>query len=93
MPKLKPNCSFSLLLVSGAMISLCPKIGATIREQWIIDWGTHLGSSSPIDAGDTNPTSIQYLYDIGGTKLATSGTGDSYTGDLIELGFSIRTAP
>ena len=87
MPNLKPNRSFSLLLVSGAMLSLCPEIGATIREQWIIDWGTHLGSSSPIDAGDTDPTSIQYLYDIGGTKLATSETGDSYTGDLIELGF------
>ena len=96
MPNLKPNCSFSLLLVSGAMVFLCPDIVA-VTKTWTFEWGTHLGEDpgggsympdAPLGA-DTSPLAsvMQYLYDIGGTKLATSGSGDSYTGDLIELGF------
>ena len=58
-----------------------------------IDWGTHLGSSSPINAGDTNPSSKQLLFglDAAGTSLNElangSATGNVYDGDLIELGF------
>ena len=81
------------------MIFLCNQISAQAPppQTWTFEWGTHLGEDpgggsympdAPLGA-DTSPltTVMQYLYDIGGTKLATSGTGDSYTGDLIELGF------
>jgi autotransporter-associated beta strand protein len=86
-PNLKPNCKFTLLLVFGANIFLCPEIGFGFDKVWTIEWGTHLGPSSPLNTDLSDPSSIQYLYDIGGTKLATSGTGNSYDGDLIELGF------
>jgi autotransporter-associated beta strand protein len=96
-PNLKPNYKFTTLLVFGVGVFLCPEIGAQPATTWTFEWGTHLGEDpgggsnmpdAPLGA-DTSPlTSVmQYLYDIGGTKLATSGTGNSYTGDLIELGF------
>jgi autotransporter-associated beta strand protein len=94
-PNLKPNRYFSLLLISGAIITLCPNLGAVTT--WTFEWGTHLGEdpgggsympTAPIGAHTSPLTSVmQYLYDIEGTKLATSGSGNSYTGDLIELGF------
>ena len=86
MPNLKPNRIFSLLLTLGAVVFLCTEIRAQLTT-WTFEWGTHLGSSSPLAGDDTDPSTIQYLYDIAGAKLATSGTGNSYTGDLIELGF------
>jgi autotransporter-associated beta strand protein len=89
-PNLKPNRNFSLLLVSGAIISLCPEIGAQTRE---IFWGSHLGSEY-LDQGDTTPGTIQSLFglDAAGTNKASlvNGSADTsgdFTGDLIELGF------
>ena len=77
MPILKPNCNFSLLLVSGAMISLCPDMGAQTRQ---IYWGSHLGSEY-LDQGDTTPGTIQSLFglDAAGTNKASlvNGTADT----------------
>ena len=55
-------------------------------------WGSHLGTDAPNTIGHSNPSSIQHLYyfddsDDSENLLIDSGTGDSYTGDLIELGF------
>jgi len=89
-PNLKPNCNFSLLLVSGAMTFLCPEIGAQTRE---IFWGSHLGSEY-LDQGDTTPGTIQSLFglDAAGTNKTSlvngsASTSGDFTGDLIELGF------
>ena len=86
-PNQKTSLKLLPLLLIGATIFLAPEIRAQPGTTRYIEWGTHLGSSSPLDGDDTDPTSIQYLYDIGGAKLTTSGTDNSYTGDLIELGF------
>ena len=90
MPNLKPNRNFSLLLVSGAIFSLCSEIGAATQD---IFWGSHLGSEY-LDQLDTTPGTIQYLFglDAGGTNKASlvNGSADTsgdFTGDLIELGF------
>jgi autotransporter-associated beta strand protein len=89
-PILKPNYNFSILLIVGAMISLCSEINAQTRE---IFWGSHLGSEY-LDQGDTTPGSIQSLFglDAAGTNKASlvNGSADTsgdFTGDLIELGF------
>ncbi len=59
---------------------------------WIFDWSTHLGTSAPNSAGDTDPSTIQHLYELNAagsseSLLTTSSAGNSYDGDLIELGF------
>ena len=81
-------------------LQICALLGVTLLGSFsqgvtttTIDWGTHLGSSSPINAGDTDPGSAQLLFglDAVGTSLNElangSTTGNVYDGDLIELGF------
>ncbi len=81
-------------------LQICALLGVTLLGSFsqgvtttTIDWGTHLGSSSPINAGDTDPSSTQLLFglDAAGTSLNElangSTTGNVYDGDLIELGF------
>ena len=45
-------------------LQVCALLGVSVLGSFslgvtttTIDWGTHLGSSSPINAGDTNPSS------------------------------------
>ncbi|MDC0368190.1 autotransporter-associated beta strand repeat-containing protein [Opitutales bacterium] len=65
-------------------------MGQTSRT---IYWGTHVGPSSPINSGASEPNSLQKLWqlsDATGNSLSNldgSGTGNSYSGDLVELGF------
>lgn len=72
-----------LMLVASALFGV---------NTWEFDWSTHLGTSAPNTVGDTDPSSIQHLYELnaaGSTEslLTTSSAGNSYDGDLIELGF------
>lgn len=58
-----------------------------------VNWGTHFGPSSQLyDFVDSDPSSALLLKALNadgtlGSALDDSGTGNSYTGDLIELGF------
>ena len=58
-----------------------------------VNWGTHFGPSSQLyDLVDSDPSSALLLKALNadgtlGSALDDSGTGNSYTGDLIELGF------
>ena len=79
---------------------ICALLGVTLLGSFsqgvtttTIDWGTHLSTGSPINAGDDPVSSKQLLFglDAAGTSLNElangSTTGNVYDGDLIELGF------
>ena len=80
---------YVILLIGISALSDANAQPAQIRN---IFWGSHLGTDAPNTIGHLNPSSIQHLYyfddsDDSEKLLIDSGTGDSYTGDLIELGF------
>jgi autotransporter-associated beta strand protein len=80
---------YVILLIGISALSDANAQPAQIRN---IYWGSHLGTDAPNTIGHSNPSSIQHLYyfddsDDSEKLLIDSDTGDSYTGDLIELGF------
>ena len=85
-----PNFRFLSQHVALFIVTCSILLGQTTRT---IYWGTHVGPSSPINSGASEPNSLQKLWqlsDATGNSLSNldgSGTGNSYSGDLVELGF------